>query len=41
LLESIAGLLKPLSGRLLLFDGLTQEWRTLKLRPDPTCPVCG
>ena len=30
-----------LSGRLLLFDGLTQEWRTLKLRRDPTCPVCG
>ena len=30
-----------LSGRLLLFDGLTQEWRTLKLRRDPACPVCG
>ena len=30
-----------LSGRLLLFDGLTQQWRTLKLRRDPTCPVCG
>ena len=30
-----------LSGRLLLFDGLTQDWRTLKLSRDPACPVCG
>ena len=29
-----------LSGRLLLFDGLTQEWRTLKLSRDSRCPVC-
>jgi len=30
-----------LCGRLLLVDGLTQEWRTLKIRKDPKCAVCG
>lgn len=32
---------EDLSGRLLLFDGSTAEWRSLKLRRDPACPVCG
>lgn len=32
---------ETLTGRLLLFDALTQEWRTLKLPKDPECPVCG
>jgi len=30
-----------LAGRLLLFDALALEWRTLRLRRDPACPVCG
>jgi adenylyltransferase/sulfurtransferase len=30
-----------LVGRLVLFDGLTHEWRTLTLPRDPECPVCG
>ncbi len=30
-----------LSGRLLLLDALQMEWRTLKLKADPNCPVCG
>lgn len=29
-----------LNGRLLLLDALTLEWRTLKIRRDPACPVC-
>jgi adenylyltransferase/sulfurtransferase len=29
-----------LTGRLLLFDGLAQDWRTLNLARDPACPVC-
>lgn len=29
-----------LSGRLLVFDGMTIEWREIKLRKDPKCPVC-
>lgn len=31
---------KPLIGRLLLMDALSMEWRSLKLSPDPNCPVC-
>jgi len=30
-----------LDGRLMLFDALQMEWRTLILKPDPACPVCG
>lgn len=29
-----------LVGRLVLFDALAHEWRTLKLPRDPDCPVC-
>ena len=32
---------KTLAGRLVIFDGLTHEWRTLSLRQDPDCAVCG
>jgi adenylyltransferase/sulfurtransferase len=31
----------PLVGRLLLVDALTMEFRTMKLRQDPECPLCG
>jgi molybdopterin-synthase adenylyltransferase len=31
----------PLKGRLLLFDGLKGDARTVTLRRDPACPVCG
>lgn len=30
----------PLVGRVLVLDALDMEWRTLKLRKDPRCPVC-
>ena len=30
----------PLSGRLLLLDALTMEWRSIRLAKDPDCPVC-
>ncbi|MEE7627641.1 molybdopterin-synthase adenylyltransferase MoeB [Methylobacter sp. Wu8] len=29
-----------LTGRLLLLDGLTMEWDTMKLRKNPSCPTC-
>jgi adenylyltransferase/sulfurtransferase len=32
---------EPTSGRLLLFDALTMNFRTVALRRDPTCPGCG
>lgn len=31
----------PLTGRLLLLDGAAMQWRELRLRKDPACPVCG
>jgi adenylyltransferase/sulfurtransferase len=30
-----------LIGRLLLIDALTAQFRTVKIRRDPTCPACG
>jgi adenylyltransferase/sulfurtransferase len=32
---------ETLTGRLLLLDALHMEWREVKLRKDPHCPVCG
>ena len=43
-LEAIKVLLDigaSLCGRLLVFDGLYHEWRSVKLSKDPLCPVCG
>jgi adenylyltransferase/sulfurtransferase len=40
-LKVIAGIGDTLNGRLLITDGLYQEWRSMKLRKDPNCPVCG
>jgi adenylyltransferase/sulfurtransferase len=30
-----------LAGRLVVFNGLAHEWRTLELQRDPACPTCG
>ncbi len=30
-----------LCGRVLLYDGLAQDWHTVVLPKDPACPVCG
>jgi len=37
----ITGAGKTLDGRILLFDGLNGTSRTVRLKPDPACPVCG
>ncbi len=37
----IMGIGQSLSGRLLLIDGLEMEFRTVKLRRNPECPLCG
>ncbi len=31
---------KTLQSRLLLLDAYTMEWRTIRLKQDPACPVC-
>lgn len=40
-LKILLGLGKPLSGSLLLYDALEVGFRKLKVRRNPTCPVCG
>lgn len=39
-LKLLAGVGETLVGRLLLLDGKRMQWRSLRLRPDPECPVC-
>jgi len=40
-IKLITGAGKPLIGRVLLISGLSGESRTVALRRDPACPVCG
>jgi len=40
-IKLITGLGAPLAGRLLLIDVLAGDFRTLEIRRDPDCPVCG
>jgi molybdopterin/thiamine biosynthesis adenylyltransferase len=37
----IARVGEPLTGRLLIYDGLVGEARTVRIGADPDCPVCG
>jgi adenylyltransferase/sulfurtransferase len=37
----LMGIGDPLIGRLMLYDALDMRFRELKLRKDPTCPICG
>src|ERR1700712_1050012 len=40
-IKLIIGIGEPLVGRLLLVDTLSMHFRTLKLRKNPECPMCG
>lgn len=40
-LKVISGAGEPLIGRLLLLNGLTMEWRSVRFGKDPHCAVCG
>ena len=40
-IKLILGAGEPLAGRLLLIDALTMEFRTVKVRRNPECPLCG
>ncbi len=39
-LKVLAQVGQPLTAKLMMFDGLSADWRTLKLPRDPACPVC-
>lgn len=40
-IKLILGIGEPLVGKLLLYDALQMEFRFLKLKRDPQCPLCG
>ena len=40
-IKLILGVGESLSGRLLLFDALSMEWRSVRIHRDPECAVCG
>ncbi|WP_093376238.1 molybdopterin-synthase adenylyltransferase MoeB [Variovorax sp. OV329] len=40
-LKLLAGIGEPLAGRLLMFDGRSASFDTLRVSRDPACPVCG
>jgi molybdopterin/thiamine biosynthesis adenylyltransferase len=40
-IKVITGAGEPLAGRLLIYDALGAQTRTVKIGPDPECPVCG
>jgi molybdopterin/thiamine biosynthesis adenylyltransferase len=40
-IKLIAGAGEPLLGRLMIYDALSAETRTVKVGADPDCPVCG
>jgi adenylyltransferase/sulfurtransferase len=40
-IKEILGLGEGLSGRLLIWDALTMQFRTIRFAPDPDCPLCG
>ena len=39
-IKVIAGIGQDLCGKLLIFDAIDSQWRTLKLPRDPACAVC-
>lgn len=39
-IKVLASIGESLDSKLLLLDALHMEWRTLKLKQDPSCPVC-
>jgi molybdopterin-synthase adenylyltransferase len=40
-IKLISGIGETLTGKLLITDSLHQEWRSMTLKKDPNCPICG
>lgn len=40
-IKLLTGFGKPLTGRVLVYDGFNGDWKTLKLHRDPACTTCG
>ena len=40
-IKVLTGIGEPLVGRLMIYDALEMNYRTLNIRKDPDCPICG
>lgn len=40
-IKLIIGKGEPLIGRLLMYDSLAMRFREVRIRRDPSCPICG
>ncbi|MGN6702001.1 MAG: HesA/MoeB/ThiF family protein, partial [Burkholderiaceae bacterium] len=40
-LKLVAGIGRPLAGRLLLLDARAMEWTSITIGRNPACPICG
>jgi len=40
-IKLIVGIGDPLAGRLMIYDALEMSYRSVRVRKDPECPVCG
>jgi molybdopterin/thiamine biosynthesis adenylyltransferase/rhodanese-related sulfurtransferase len=40
-IKLLTGIGDPLVGRLMIYDALEMNYRTVKVRKDPECPICG
>jgi len=40
-IKLIAGIGEPLAGRLMIYDALEMSYRTVRVKKDPECAVCG
>jgi sulfur-carrier protein adenylyltransferase/sulfurtransferase len=40
-IKIMTGVGEPLAGRLMIYDALEMSYRTVRVRKDPECPVCG
>tara|TARA_Y100001960_G_scaffold284005_1_gene319494 strand:- start:940 stop:1737 length:798 start_codon:yes stop_codon:yes gene_type:complete len=41
IVKEILGAGKSLSGSLIIYDALGTNWRKVRVKPDPECPLCG
>ena len=40
-IKEILGLGDSMAGRLMIYDALSARTRTIRLKPDPACKLCG
>ncbi len=40
-IKLIVGIGEPLAGRLMIYDALEMSYRSVRVRKDPECPICG